>query len=87
LKQRVREHGHASFFVIVRGASDTIVDDLLNDYHMFSVEDGIDSYEISIADTTYPSVLKPLELDVMEMLRLVVESLLTEESCAKECEF
>jgi hypothetical protein len=56
LKQRVREHGHESFFAIVRGTSNTIVHDLLNDYHMFSVEDGIDSYEIRIADTTNPSV-------------------------------
>jgi hypothetical protein len=46
---------------------------------MFSVEDGIDSYEIRIADTTHPSVFEPLELDDMEMSRLVVESLLTEE--------
>jgi hypothetical protein len=46
---------------------------------MFSVEDGIKSYEIHISDTTHPSVFKPLLLDGMEMLRLVVESLLTEE--------
>jgi hypothetical protein len=79
LKQRVREHGNESFFAIAREASNTIVHDLLNDYHMFSVEDGIGSYEIRIDDTTHPSVFEPLELHDMEMLRLVVESLLTEE--------
>jgi hypothetical protein len=79
LKQRVREHGHESFFAMARGASNTIVHDLLNDYHMFSVEDGIESYEIRIADTTQPPVFEPLELDDMEMSRLVVESLSTEE--------
>jgi hypothetical protein len=45
---------------------------------MLSVEDGIDIYEIRIADTTYPSVFDHLDLDEMEMSRLVVESLLTE---------
>jgi hypothetical protein len=79
LKQRVREHGHKYFFAIARGASNTIVHNLLNDYHKFSVEDGIDSYEIRIAHTTHPSVSEPLKLDDMEMSRLVVESLLTEE--------
>jgi hypothetical protein len=52
LKQRVREHGHESFFAIVRGASNTIVRDLLNDYHMFSIEDGLESYETRTADMT-----------------------------------
>jgi hypothetical protein len=55
-----------------------IVHDLLNDYHMFSVEGGIEGYEFRIADTTQPSVFEPLELDDMEMSRLVVESILTE---------
>jgi hypothetical protein len=41
LKQRVREHGHKSLFAISRGASNTIIHDLLNVYHMFLVEDGI----------------------------------------------
>jgi hypothetical protein len=79
LKQIVREHGHEYFFAIARGASNTIIHDLLNDYHMLSVEDGIESYEIRTADTTQPSVFEPLEIDDMEMLRLIVESLLTEE--------
>jgi hypothetical protein len=79
LKQRVREHGHESFFAIARGASNTIVHDLLNDYHMFSLEDWIKSYDIRIADTTHPSVLEPLEFNDMEMSQLVVEYLLTEE--------
>jgi hypothetical protein len=48
---------------------------------MFSVEYGIDSYEIRIADTTHPSVFEPLELDNMEVSRLIMESLLTEELC------
>jgi hypothetical protein len=79
LKQRVREHGHESFFAIGRGASNTILHDLINDYHMFSVEDGIESYEDRTADTTDPAVFEPLKLDDMEMSLLVVESLLTEE--------
>jgi hypothetical protein len=57
LKQRVCEHGHESLFAIARGASNTIVHNLLNDYHMFSIEqDGIDSYETGITDTINPSV-------------------------------
>jgi hypothetical protein len=79
LKHIVREHGRESFFAIARGASNTIVHGLPYDYHMFSVEYGIDSYEIRIADTTHPSVFEPLELDNMEVSRLIMESLLTEE--------
>jgi hypothetical protein len=43
LIQKVREHGHESFFAIEKTSGE--VHDLLKDYHMFKVADAIDSYD------------------------------------------
>jgi hypothetical protein len=57
-----------------------VVHDLLNDYHLFTVEDVLQSYEARTltGGTTY-EVFEEIEINDMEMYRLVVESLLTED--------
>jgi hypothetical protein len=45
---------------------------------MFTVDEGIHSYGDYTIETEGPEVFEPLEMDDMEMSRLVVESLLTE---------
>jgi hypothetical protein len=77
LKQRVREHGHESFYAIGKG---TVVHDLLTDYHLFTVEDVLQSYEArTLTGGTTADVFEDIEFDDMEMSRLVVESLLTDD--------
>jgi hypothetical protein len=77
LKQRVREHGHESFYAIGIG---TVVHDLLTDYHLFTVQDVLHSYEARTltGGTTY-EVSEEIEIDDMERSRLVVEYLLTDD--------
>jgi hypothetical protein len=49
LIKKVREHGHESFFAIEKGNSK--VHDLLQDHHMFTVAEAIDSYEKCVHPT------------------------------------
>jgi hypothetical protein len=47
--QKVREHGHESFFAIEKGNSK--VHDLFQDHQMFTVVEAIDSYEKRVHPT------------------------------------
>jgi hypothetical protein len=49
LIQKVREHGHKSFFAIEKGNSK--VHDLLQEHHMFTVAEAIDSYDKRVHPT------------------------------------
>jgi hypothetical protein len=76
LKQRVHEHGNESFLAIGKG---TLVHDLLTNYHQFTVEDALQSYEDrTLTGGTTADVFEYIEIDDMEMSTLVVESLLTD---------
>jgi hypothetical protein len=79
LKQCVHEHGHTPFFTIGRGVV-TVVHDLLTNYHLFTVEDFLQSYEerTLTRGTTY-DVFEVIEVDDMELSRVVVEYLLTDD--------
>jgi hypothetical protein len=77
LKHRVREHGHESFYAIGKG---TVVHDLLTYYHLFTVEDVLQSYEArTLTEGTTYDVFEAIQIDDMEMSRLEVESLLTDD--------
>jgi hypothetical protein len=54
--------------------------DLITDYHMFSVDDVIASYDECTAHVTTKTndMFDDLEMDDMELSRLLVESLLTD---------
>jgi predicted AAA+ superfamily ATPase len=53
---------------------------LLTDYHLFTVEDALQSYEDrTLTGTITSDVFEYIEIDDMEMSRLVVESLLTDD--------
>jgi hypothetical protein len=76
-KHRVREHGHESFYAIGKG---TVVHDLITDYHLFTVEDVLQSYEArTLTEGTTYDVFEAIQIDDMEMSRLEVESLLTDD--------
>jgi hypothetical protein len=56
------------------------VHDLLTDYHLFTVEDDLQSYEEhTLTGCTTHDVFDAIEIDAMEMSQLVVGSLLTDE--------
>jgi hypothetical protein len=74
----VREHGHEFFFAIEKGNSK--VHDLLQDHHMFTLAEAIDSYEKRVHHTvTGKYSYEEIKRDDFELSRLVVESLLSEE--------
>jgi hypothetical protein len=57
-----------------------VVHDLLTDYHLFTVEDVLQSYEDqTLTEGTTHGVFEAIEIDGMKMSRLVVESLLTDD--------
>jgi hypothetical protein len=63
LKQRVREHGHESFYAIGKV---TVVHDLLTDYHLFTVEDVLQSYEAqTLTRGTTADLCEDIEVDDM----------------------
>jgi hypothetical protein len=77
LTQKVREHGHDSFFAIKKTSGK--LHDLLKDYHMFTVAEAIDSYDKRVHPTiTGDYSYEEIEHDYFELSRLVVESLLSE---------
>jgi hypothetical protein len=76
--QKVRKHGHESFFAIEKGNSK--VHYLLQDHHMFKVTEAINSYEKHV----HPAVTgrysyEEIERDDFELSHLVVKSLFSEE--------
>jgi hypothetical protein len=78
LTQKVREHGHESFFAIEKRSGK--VHDLLKDYHMFTVAEAIDTYDKRVYTTiTGNYIYEKIERDDFELSRLVVEYLLSEE--------
>jgi hypothetical protein len=57
-----------------------VVHDLLTDYHLFTVEDVLQSYEArTLTGGTTPDLSEDIEVDDMEISCLVVESLLTDD--------
>jgi hypothetical protein len=78
LTQKVREHGHESFFAIEKTSGK--IYDLLKDHHMFTVAETIDSYDKRVHPTiTVNYSYEEIERVDFELSRLVVESLLYEE--------
>jgi hypothetical protein len=78
LKHRVREHGHATFFPVAQRTTTILVHDLLTNYHMFSVDDVIVSYDERTAHVTTKTddMFEELEMDDMGLYHIVGESLL-----------
>jgi hypothetical protein len=71
LIQTVREHGHESFFAIKKGNSK--VHDFLQDHHMFTVAEAMDSYEKRVHPTvTGKYSYEEIERDDFELSWLVV---------------
>jgi hypothetical protein len=76
---------HETLFEIARRSTTITVHDLLTDYHMFLVDDVITSYEERKTWAFRQTLLhtddmfEDLEMDDMDLSRLVVEYLLTDE--------
>jgi hypothetical protein len=69
LKQKVREHGHETFFAIGKTVGGTcIVHDLITDYHMFTVSDAITSFVERSDDTRVTKdVYEEIKMDYFEL--------------------